>query len=273
MSPRTHPARRRGGSIRDVAGEGILLAAGGRAILLQVADPAVARGVAEHSDFASRPLDRLEGTLGYIYAVVFGSPAEVARARRIVGRAHAPVRSDAPAADGSAPAYSAYDPDLQLWVAATVYDSAVLMFETAFGPLPEEEADRVHRQYAVLGTALQVPEGRWPADRVAFRAYWEERIATLEPTADARRIARALLRPDGGPIRLRVVMPLAALVTASLLPPRIRAGFGLRWDARLERRATRAIGAILVVYRRLPRRLRESPRTLISRRYARRDAG
>jgi uncharacterized protein (DUF2236 family) len=272
MTPRTHPARRTGGSIRDLAGEGILLAAGGRAILLQIADPSVARGVAEHSDFASRPLDRLEGTLGYVYAVVFGTPADVARARRIVGRAHARVRSSRPAADGSAPAYSAYDPDLQLWVAATLYDSAVTMFERCFGPLPEEAADRIYRQYAVLGTALQVPEGRWPADRTAFRAYWEERIRTLEPTADARRVARTLLGGHVGTPALRLAMPLVALVTAALLPPRIRAGFGMRWDARLQRRSNRMIGTILVIYRLLPRVLRESPRAVITQRYRRRDA-
>ena len=273
MRPWTHPARRSGGSIRDVAGEGILLAAGARAILLQVADPSVARGVAEHSDFATRPLDRLEGTLGYIYAVVFGSPDEVARARRIVGRAHAPVRSTVAAADGSAPAYSAYDPELQLWVAATVYQSAVTMFELCFGPLHEEAADRIHRQYAVLGTALQVPDGMWPEDRAAFRAYWDARIATLEPTADARRIARTLLEGQGAPKAVRVSMPLVALVTAWLLPPRIRAGFGMRWDARLERRCTRLLTPVLVVYRVLPRLVREAPRTVITRRYRRRDAG
>jgi uncharacterized protein (DUF2236 family) len=273
MRPRTHPARRSGGSIRDLAGEGILLAAGGRAILLQIADPSVARGVAEHSDFASRPLDRLEGTLGYVYAVVFGSPAEVARARRIVGRAHAPVRSTVPATDGSAPAYSAYDADLQLWVAATLYDSAVLMFETCFGPLPEEAADRIYAEYAVLGTALQVPEGRWPADRAAFRMYWEERIATLEPTTDARRVARTLLGGRVGSPAVRAVMPLVALVTAGLLPPRIRSGFGMRWDARLARRFGRALGAVLAVYRLMPRAVREAPRSVITRRYGRRDVG
>ncbi|RII96912.1 MULTISPECIES: oxygenase MpaB family protein [Clavibacter] len=273
MSPRTHPARRRAGSIRDIAGEGILLAAGARAILLQVADPSVARGVAEHSDFATRPLDRLEGTLGYIYAVVFGSPEEVARARRIVGRAHAPVRSAVPAVDGSAPAYSAYDPELQLWVAATVYQSAITMFELCFGPLPEESADRIHRQYAVLGTALQVPEGMWPEDRAAFRAYWDERIGTLEPTADARRIARTLLEGRGAPAAVRAFMPLLALVTAGLLPPRIRAGFGMRWDARIERRHARLLTPVLAVYRVLPRVVREAPRTIVTRRYLRRDAG
>ena len=273
MRPSAHPARRREGSIRDLAGEGILLAAGGRAILLQIADPSVARGVAEHSDFAARPLDRLEGTLGYVYAVVFGSPAEVARARRIVGRAHGAVRSPHAAADGSAPAYSAYDPDLQLWVAATLYDSAITMFERCFGPLPDEAADRVYREYAVLGTALQVPEGRWPANRAAFRAYWDGRIATLEPTADARRVARTLLGGRVGSPAVRAVMPLVALITAGLLPPRLRPGFGLRWDARLESRFSRWLGCLLAVYRVLPRRVRESPRSLISRRYRRRDVG
>ncbi|WP_316291640.1 oxygenase MpaB family protein [Clavibacter michiganensis] len=273
MSSRTHPACRPDGSIRDLAGEGILLAAGGRAILLQIADPSVARGVAEHSGFASRPLDRLEGTLGYVYAVVFGSPDEVARARRIVGRAHAPVRSAAPAADGSAPAYSAYDPDLQLWVAATLYDSAITMFELCFGRLPEEAADRVYREYAVLGTALQVPEGRWPADRAAFRVYWEDRIRTLEPTGDARRVARTLLGGRVGPPVIRAVMPLVALMTAGLLPPRIRSGFGMRWDARLERRHARLMASVIAVYRVLPRAVREAHRSVITRRYLRRDAG
>ncbi|WP_246865172.1 oxygenase MpaB family protein [Clavibacter sepedonicus] len=229
--------------------------------------------MAEHSDFASRPLDRLEGTLGYVYAVVFGSSDEIARARRIVGRAHAPVRAASAAADGSAPAYSAYDPDLQLWVAATLYDSAVTMFELCFGRLPDEAADRVYREYAVLGTALQVPEGRWPADRAAFREYWEDRVATLEPTEDARRVARTLLGGRVGSPALRAVMPVVALVTAGLLPPRMRSGFGMRWDARLERRHARLLALILAVYRVLPRVVREAPRSVITRRYRRRDAG
>ena len=42
--------------IRRVAREGLLLAGGGRATLLQVAHPGVAHGVYDHSDFADRPL-------------------------------------------------------------------------------------------------------------------------------------------------------------------------------------------------------------------------
>ena len=41
--------------LADIGAEGILLAGAGRAILLQIADPRVGHGVADHSDFAQRP--------------------------------------------------------------------------------------------------------------------------------------------------------------------------------------------------------------------------
>ncbi|RII96863.1 DUF2236 domain-containing protein, partial [Clavibacter nebraskensis] len=62
-------------------------------------------------------------------------------------------------------------------------------------------------------------------------------------------------------------------VTAGLLPPRIRAGFGMRWDARHERRCARLLAPVLAVYRVLPRVVREAPRSVITRRYRRRAVG
>jgi uncharacterized protein (DUF2236 family) len=55
-------------TMQAIAAEAVLIAAGGRSILLQLADPAIGHGVADHSDFASRPVDRLRGTLTYVYA-------------------------------------------------------------------------------------------------------------------------------------------------------------------------------------------------------------
>lgn len=108
--------------MRDVAGEAVLIAGGGAAILLQVADPRVARGVARHSDFASRPTDRLNATLRYVYAQVHGTVSERRFSARLVRYAHAPVRGRA---EGGVAAYSASDDDLQLWVAATLYRTAI----------------------------------------------------------------------------------------------------------------------------------------------------
>lgn len=243
--------------IRDIGGEGVLIAGGGRAILLQLADPAVGRGVARHSDFAERPLDRLVGTLEFAYAVVFGDESAVRAVRRRVNAAHAMVHGEAA---GGHPSYDAYDPGLQLWVAATLYDTAVTMYERVFGVLDDASADRVYREYSVLGTALQVPADLWPADRAAFHSYWNERMARLEVTPEVRAVARALLQPVNVPRSIRVGMPLASLLTAGLLPPQVRTAFGMQWNAALQRRFDGWMRVLRVVVPRLPLRLRTLPR-------------
>lgn len=248
---------RRDLGMRDIAGEGVLIAAGGRSILLQVANPAIGHGVAHHSDFASRPLDRLRGTLTYVYAVVFGTPAEAASASRRVNRAHGPVVGEA--ADG-APAYSAFTPELQLWVAATLYDSAITMRELVFGPLEDDVADALYLDYAVLGTALQVPAGLWPADRAAFAVYFGDRLAELRTDATTRAVARQLLYPRTGPVWLRLLMPLGRLLTVGLLPPNVRDLFDLDWSPRSQRRFDRLLAVTAVVYPLLPLRLRHWPK-------------
>ncbi|WP_370254627.1 oxygenase MpaB family protein [Cryobacterium sp. Sr8] len=243
--------------IQDMGGEAVLIAAGGRSILLQIADPAIGHGVAGHSDFAARPLDRLRGTLTYVYAVTFGTEDEAAQATRQVNRAHGPVRGDG--ADGT-PAYSAFTPELQLWVAATLYDSAVTMHELVYGPMEDEVADTVYREYASLGTALQVPPDLWPPDRAAFRAYWRRRLTELRTDATTRSVAVQLLHPRTGPVWLRLAMPLGRLLTVGLLPPEVHRLYNLPWTAASQRRFDRTVRLIAVVYPALPRRLRHWPK-------------
>jgi uncharacterized protein (DUF2236 family) len=237
--------------LTDLGAEGVLLAGGGRAILLQLANPAVGHAVARHSNFAADPLRRLRNTLTYVYALVFGTPAQVAKVTAMVRRAHEPVRSDA---------YDAGDARLQLWVAATLYDTATLLHERIFGPLSDADADSVYREYAVVGTALGMPRELWPADRAAFRAYWNESLAELSVDDEVRAVCRQLLHPKSGPLWLRAVMPLAGLVTAGLLPPELRAAYDLPWSDRRQRRFERFLRVVAFVVPRLPRAVRRWPK-------------
>lgn len=232
--------------MRDVTAEGALLAGGGTAILLQVADPTVAAGVARHSDFATRPMLRLRTTLTFVYAVVFGDEAQIASVRAMVDRAHGPVRG-------------AIDPELQLWVAATLYRTGRDVDERIWGPLDLEAAERVYRENAVLGTTLQMPPELWPEDLAAFQAYWNEQVGRLMVTPDARRVVNDLLHPTALPWWLRPGMPLVRLLTAGLLPAPLRTAYGLPWSRMRERRFERVFGLLASVYRRLPRRLRHWP--------------
>jgi uncharacterized protein (DUF2236 family) len=228
------------------ASDGVLIVGGARAILLQVADPTVAAGVAEHSDFAHRPVQRLRNTLTFAYAVVLGTPDDAARAVSYVNRAHVPVAS-------------AEDAELQLWVAATLYETATAVHDRVFGGVADDLADELYREYAALGTSLQMPTSLWPTSRAAFRSYWDARIGSLEVTADARQIARDLFAPVTAPAWLRTGLPLARLLTIDLLPTSIRTAYGFDWTPRDERRAARAWGVIRFLTGITPHRLRSWP--------------
>ena len=249
--------------MQRVAREGALLAGGARAILLQVAHPAVGRGVAEHSDFATRPLDRLRATLTYVYCVTFGTPEEIEAVTAAVTAAHRKVTGTG---------YRATDPELQLWVAATLYDTAVLVYEELFGSLDPAVADKVYDQYAVLGTALQVPAGLWPTDRAAFGAYWQHMIGALEVSDEARRVARDLLSARHAPLLLKAAMPLNRFLTAAWLPERIRSQYGIAWDRGRQHRYEQLMKLTRPAYRLLPVPLREVPKTYYLREMRRRLA-
>ncbi len=65
--------------IRQVNRELVLLLAGGRALLMQLAHPKIAAGVAEHSHFQEDPLARLYRTMSAMWSIVFDERAGRAR--------------------------------------------------------------------------------------------------------------------------------------------------------------------------------------------------
>ena len=71
-----------------------------------------------------------------------GSDADRRRYRRAVDSAHAAVHSgpDSPVE------YNAFDPELQLWVAACLYRGAVDTVTRFRGPLDDDEADELYRE-------------------------------------------------------------------------------------------------------------------------------
>jgi uncharacterized protein (DUF2236 family) len=91
----------------------LLLGAGPRALLLQIAHPAVAAGVDQHSDFRADPWQRLATTLRSYLTIVYGTSAAARSEIRRLNGLHRAI---------SGPGYTARDPDLSLWVHATLVD-------------------------------------------------------------------------------------------------------------------------------------------------------
>jgi len=256
-------------AFRRHGAEGVLLLGGGAAILLQLADPRVAHGVARHSGFLERPLDRLVGTLDYVYAIGFGDEEIAAAAVRTVNERHVPVRG--PAVDGR-PAYSAFDADAQRWVASTLLAVALDLHERLWGPLTAADGDAIVRGYAPVGLRLQAERAGWPESRAEFDAWWRERLTRLAVGPDARSVARSLLSGASAlPFGSAVLLPPVRLITAALLPAPVRDAYGFRWTPRVERVANGWLAGIALVWPLLPRVVRHAPLHASLRRARRRS--
>jgi uncharacterized protein (DUF2236 family) len=234
--------------LADFVDEACLSLGAGSTVMWQLALKPVGLGVAEHSTTLQRPFDRLRTTVSYVLAMVHGTDAERRAVARMVNHAHRPVRSEG--------RYDAFDPDAQLWVAATLARNAEEMYERVFGRLSDAARERVYRDCWILGTALQVREEQWPPDRAAFLAYWDSMVPRLEPDPVVQAYANRLLDPRRLPLVVRPLIPLQSLMTRGNLPPEVRDLLALRWSERDQRRYDLFWRWFPPVYRRTPRWLR-----------------
>jgi uncharacterized protein (DUF2236 family) len=236
---------------RRVAGEGLLLAGAAAALLLQLAHPKVARGVAEHSDFARNPGARLLGTLEFEYTIAFGSREEAEAVCAAVRRAHERV---------AGPGYRADDPELQVWVNATMFATALRIYTEVFGPLTVDDTEELWAGARVLAMMLGCPPRAGPQTAAEFSAYWAQMVSSLQVTSTARQLALAILYPPWPRCTLPV-QAAARFVTAGLLPPPIRDQYGLAWSGRHERVLRAGTWATSMLYPRLPLTVRTAPKS------------
>ena len=230
---------------REVA----LLAGWGRAILLQLAHPLVAQGVAQHSAFLRERhghARRLRRTLESMLALTFGSDDEARRAAARINAIHDRVHGQIAARHGAHAAgasYSAHDPELLAWVHATLLDSFLLTFRLFVADLTEGECDRYCAESSRIEPLLGIPSGRLPRSHEALQRYLASMLATEEisVTDTARALAHAVLYP-GLAWPARPLTALSRLLTVGLLPPAMRAAYHLTWSLRRER-AFRLIAA------------------------------
>jgi uncharacterized protein (DUF2236 family) len=268
-----------------VARENVLLAGGPRALLMQLAHPAVASGVAQHSHVHSDPLGRSLRTFQAMYTLTFGDLDAALHVVRTVWKRHTSVvghvtpETRSPAAGA---AYRALDPDLLAWVWATLHDTMTEMYVTFVGPLDARDRDRFYEESKTLQLAFGIPEARIPATRQDHEAYVEGvlRGPLLDVSPDARAqwqmlvrgapssgVVGALMLPRGG-VADRLLggfsaralgPPLLRSLAARTLPPTLREAYGLAASPLAERAFGPLAAAVRRAVQRLPARVRFHP--------------
>jgi uncharacterized protein (DUF2236 family) len=236
---------------RRVHANGALLAGGGRALLMQLAHPMVARGVAEHSAFTHDPITRLVRTLRLTLTLVYGTDAEVERALDAINGVHQRV---------AGPGYAASDPALLLWVHATLIDTALRMHALLVRPLSATEAAAYYEDMQRIGAALGIPHDAFPPDLPSFDAYVSAMNESLQVTDAAHSLAHEIFRPRG------VITPAliaTRALTAGLLPEPLRVQYGMSWGPRRQAALDASAKLSRTLHPWLPRVLRQTPAYLL----------
>jgi uncharacterized protein (DUF2236 family) len=221
---------------RRVNRENVLFLGGGRALLMQLAHPKVAAGVDEHSDFRAHPIRRLRRTILMTMAIVYGDRETALRAARTVNQVHVRVKGDS---------YRALDPALLLWVHATLADTALVTYEAFVGPLSDREREDFYQEFKLLGELLGIPRERFPQAMGDFQAYLNAMMTTgpVRVEQRAKDLARLVLRPSLRLVPGPAMIPFE-IVTAGLLPPTLRAQYGLAWGSGQQRAYRLAVNGL-----------------------------
>jgi len=218
----------------QLSSEMVMVLGARRALLLQVAHPLVAQGVADHSNFEADRLGRLFRTLEASLSVVFGTKEEATEVIRRINAVHRTVRGRLQEDAGvwaRGIEYRADDPELLLWVHATLVDTAVTFYERFVRKLDDRELETYYDETRWPTAELGIPDELVPNTYVEFRAYFDEMLASgkIFVGSTARDISRGIMYPGIAFIPDRWFDP-ANIITIGTLPEEIRASYGFRWN-------------------------------------------
>jgi uncharacterized protein (DUF2236 family) len=238
--------------------EAAIFLGAGRALLLQLAHPWVAAGIAEHSRTFADPIARFHQTFNSVFTMVFGTRDQALAAARRLHRRLAAVTGVLPWTAGCFAAstqYRANEVSALRWVHATLAETAMLAHDLVLPALTDSEREKYWVEARLFAALSGVRQADLPSNWTSFIAYNEAMlrsdILTVSPAA--REIAEQVL--FGRATKLWVPKWYLALTT-HLLPERLREEFGLVFGEREQRSMNLALLLIRRLYPLLPMRIR-----------------
>jgi uncharacterized protein (DUF2236 family) len=229
-------------AVWKVHGSVSTLVGGIRALLMQAAHPAALTGVAEHSQYDTDPLGRLERTTRWLTITSFGSTQAIEREAQRVNEIHKRVVGDYPDKRNEFHSYQASDPRFLLWVHCAFTESFLRTYEE-LGYDQTQIGDRYIAEWSKSAIPLGLNTAPLSKDELAqtlatFAKVEVARIAMTPP------IVKFILRPPfsrGGLFFYRILCNAAI----STIDEPFRSVLGLKEKSKLWLKISRVLLDIL----------------------------
>ena len=143
------------------------------------------------------------------------------------------------------------------WLWATRLETTLLVYRRYVAPLALADVEAYYAEQRGFLTDCDVAV---PGTFAGFMAWYDETVEQeLTVTPAAREVAEQLLRPRRAPLPLRPAYDAVHLATIGLLPPTLRAAYGLGWGPQRERLLAAQTSLVRRVMPLVPSLLRELP--------------
>lgn len=236
----------------------------GRALSLQISHPWVTAAIDEHSKTRNDPLERGRNTFRYILTMIYGDREQALQAARDVRMIHAKIQGHLPYEAGvfvNGSEYRANEEQAMIWVHATLWETLMLMYEEAIGPVSAHDKEKYYQETKLFAFLFGIREEALPATWEDFLEYCEfmRNGNHLVVTPATKELAGFLFGLKGvGPI-LWLPMQYEKAVTAAYLPEDLREGFGFGYGPVRKAMVRSSLWASRVGHRITPNGLTNSP--------------
>jgi len=235
-----------------------IMVAGVSALLSQIAHPAVAVGVFHYSEFQKDFLGRAHRTIFSMMRIWMGSQTEAIQSAKRLHQIHHHIRGTFKERKNGKivdRAFCANDPDLLLWILATMVMATVRAYEKVYQPLTAAERNHFFEETKITAQLMGIPLAEYPTDWAAFERYYEDILAgdVLEVGEMSRSISKDLFR---------AYFPFSALMqamAAGFLTEKLNQNFDLKFDKKEQRIFRRIIRFFRVTMRIIPDNWRYAP--------------
>jgi uncharacterized protein (DUF2236 family) len=257
--------------------ENVAALTGQTAIFMQMSHPKIAAAGVTNSNYEEDPIGRARGTAEIVEAVRFADVETALEAAMIIRTMHTWVNGTIGEDVGEFEAdahYSANDPDLLLWVHATLIDQTLLAYEKFVEELTDAEKEQYYQEAKTFGRLFGIPLEKYPETLEEFWEYYETELEeTIVVSDQALELQEMFL---GGNTVMADVLTgyperVYEFIVPATLPESLREQYGFEWTPEDQRRYDRFVSRVRRTLPLLPDGLRYNGEYLRNRRRLRRE--
>lgn len=236
--------------------EPVVLLGGYRAIMLQMAHPAVAQGVEQSSSFRNDVIGRAKRTMSAMNSLIFGSKANALSTalamHNVHHRVYGTVREGVDSVWAGKP-FRANDPELVNWVGLTTLHTVVVMFERFVRQLEPAEKLKLSKEMQIVALLCGLPKSHYYGSLKSHNVALDHFLHGNELAVDkiAKDIVQVLFDFTPGSVDARL--------TYGLLPEKARELYGISWTAEDQKTHDNLVSRISFLNRSFPRSIRYIP--------------